>query len=185
MSGAMRAAYAMAALTLASLAVGVALTIPGANAGPLAIGLGHAMPLLAALMAIKLLAACALAFCVRYMPLATDRPGTLLIGLTAGVASVLTLLMAGLAGVYAMLAGQGGLAPLIGGLSLASLGLCGLWALTLLSARALSFDPATRIVGLLFAGCAVLAAVAPVIGLLAELVGTCWWVLLGRAYAAR
>ena len=183
MTGATRAAYALAALTLANLAIGVALAIPAANAGML--GAGHALPLLGALMAVKLLAACALAFCVRYMPLATDRPGTILVGLTAGVASVLTLLMAGLAGIYAMLSGQSGLASLIGGLSLASLGLCGLWALSLLAARALVFGAATRIAGLVFAACAILAALAPVIGLLAEFVGTLWWILLGRAYAAR
>lgn len=185
MTGATRAAYALAVLTLANLAIGVALAIPAANAGMLGVGAGHALPLLGTLMAVKLLAACALAFCVRYMPLATDRPGTILVGLTAGVASVLTLLMAGMVGIYALLSGQGGLASLIGGLSLASLGLCGLWALSLLAARALAFGAATRIAGLVFAGCAILAALAPVIGLLAEFVGTLWWILLGRAYAAR
>jgi fucose 4-O-acetylase-like acetyltransferase len=174
-----RAAYAQSALTLASLALGIVLLLQAG--GPASFPLGHALPLLALAQSLKLLSAIALGLCVAGVPLSLQRPGATLLGLTCGVAAVLTMAGAALAGAYAILAARPTLATPIAWLGFSSLALTGVWVLTILSTRALSFGRVTRIAGLLFAASAILALLVPMVGLLAAVAGIGWWAMLGWA----
>lgn len=178
-----RAAYAQSALTLASLALGIALLLQ--TNGPTSSSLGHALPLLALAQSLKLLSAIALGLCVSGLPLSLERPGATLLGLTCGVAAVLTMAGAALAGTYAILAARPVLATPIAWLGFSSLALTGVWVLTILSTRALPLGRFTRIAGLLFAASAILALLVPMVGLLAAVTGIGWWAMLGWAATRR
>jgi hypothetical protein len=173
-----RAAYAQSALTLAALGLGIALLLRADGST-----LGHALPLLGLGQLLKFLSAIALGLCVRAVPLSIERPGATLVGLTCGVAAVLTMAGAALTGAYAILAARPMLATPIAWLGLASLALTGVWVLTILSTRALPLGRFTRIAGLLFAASAILALLVPVVGLLAAVAGIGWWAMLGRVAA--
>ena len=176
-----RAAYAQSGLTLASLGLGIVLLLQAG--GPASSPLGHALPLLAVAQSLKLLSAIALGLCVAGVPLSLQRPGSTLLGLTCGVAAVLTMAGAALAGAYAILAARPTLATPIAWLGIASVALIGVWVLTILSTHALPLGKLTRIAGLLFGASAILALLVPMVGLLAALAGIGWWAMLGRAAA--
>lgn len=167
------AAFALAALTVAALAIGVALVQQlGTDAGGGSAALA-ARPLLIAAEAVKLASAV-------YLALAVRAAGGGLAKL-AGWSSALLLAASGATALAALWSANTSLGAAANPLALASLVATGLWALRLAFGGERRLPAWLTIVAATFASAAIGAAFVPPVGLLAGLLGLFWWTGLGIA----
>lgn len=167
------AAFCLAALTIAALAIGVALVRQlGMDAGAGSAG-ADARPLLVAAEAVKLASAACLVIAVRASGGGAAR--------IAGWASALLLATSAAAALAALWSANAALGSWANPMALASLVATGLWALGLAFGGERRLPTWLGIVASLFAAAAIGAMLLPPVGLPAGLLGLAWWLSLGVA----
>ncbi|HEY0011977.1 MAG TPA: hypothetical protein VGB79_03900 [Allosphingosinicella sp.] len=182
------AAIAIALLSAAQLAAGIALTgmlggFTGQDLGAHAANeaFARAAPLLVLAEILKLLVAFAQAIVVPSVAAAAPAPTARMATLVSGMGGALLIAASGLLGLYAVAAQDPGYGPLVADLGFAGLGATGIFALVLLSFEAPRLRRWHAFVTLLFGlACLIALFYAPAVLLTAPLGWAFWLGLAGR-----